>query len=338
MPSGVLLLRGSQQYAELLRREQVRAAASERQRQIEAKEQARREQAEREERDRQRQIEAERLAAQRAEAERLRREEERQRQEVLDQLWGTLESYRESGEVISVEIVGTNYGGLLVRWEDLSGIVPFSHCRDIVDRDDPDDLAKLRGQSFDFNVLETDRQKSEFKLTRAAIIRQEFWDTIVAGQVLDSVVVRTTGFGAFVRVTEGIDGLVHISELSRGWVNQVTDVVSVGQSVKVRVLSVDVEKERLSLSIKDTLPDPWDDIDSFLPVGDKRTGKVQRIEDSKRLVVDIGDGLEGRIHFSQLGNWEIGSFQAGDELLVSVLRIDSTHQLIWLKAAEDWSL
>ena len=334
MPKGVLLLRGSQRYAELLRREQASAAASERQRQIEAEEQARREQAEREERDRQRRIEAERLATQRAEAERLRREEERQRQEALDQLWATLESYRESGEVISVDVVGTNYGGLIVKWEELSGFVPFSHCRDIAVRDDPGDLAKLRGQSFDFNVLETDRQKSEFKLTRATIIRQEFWDTIAEGQHLDGVVVRTTRFGAFVRVAEAIDGLVHISELSRGWVNSVEEIVTVGQSVKVQVLDVDADNARLSLSIKAALLDPWGEIGSLLPVDSERVGIVVRVEDNKRLVLDIGDGLQGRIHVSQLGSWDIGSFQTGDELLVSVVRIDLANQMIWLKAAE----
>ena len=111
--------------------------------------------------------------------------------------------------------------------------MPFSDCRDIANRDDAEALAMLSGQSFEFNVLETDRPK--FKLTRAAIIRQAFWDTIVEGQMLDGVVVGVTGFGAFVRVAESIDGLVHISELSRGWVNQVPDVVSVGQSVKIRV-------------------------------------------------------------------------------------------------------
>ena len=227
--------------------------------------------------------------------------------------------------MISAEVVGINYGGLLVKWEGLSGFVPFSHCRDIADRDDAQALDKLRGQSFKFNVLETDRQKNEFKLTRAAIIRQAFWVTIVEGQVLDGVVARTTSFGAFVRVAESIEGMVHISELARGWVNQVADVVSVGQSVKVRVLRVEIEKNRLSLSIKDAMPNPWDDIDSFLWIGDKRTGKVQRIEDNKRLVVDIGDNLQGRIHVSQLGNWEIGSFHPGDELLVEVLRADPAN-------------
>ena len=339
MPKGVLLLRGSQRYVELLRREQDRAAASERQKQIEAEERARRQQAEREERERQWRIEAERLAAQRAEAERQRREEERKRQEALDQLWATLDSYLESSEIISAGVVGTNSGGLLVKWEGLSGFVPFSHCRDIANRDDAEALAELRGQSFNFNVLETARP--EFKLTRRRVIeraKRTALDSISIGQVLDGQVVHITNMYAFVSVAENCDGKVHISQVARARVERVSDVVSVGQKVRVKVLRVDVEQNDIWLSIKDALPNPWDDIDSFLRIGDKRTGKVQRIEDNKRLVVDIGDGLQGRIHISQLGNWEIGSFHSGDELLVEILRIDPVNRLIWLKAAENWTV
>lgn len=330
--------------AELLRRERERIAEEERQsererqRRIEIDERIRKEQAEQEERQRKRRIEAERLAAARAEAERQRREEERKRQEALDQLWATLDSYQESGEVISAEVVGTNSGGLRVVWEGLFGFVPFSHCRDIASRDDSDALARLTGQSFDFNVLEIDRAKNDFKLTRATIIKQAAWDTLEKDQIIDGIVIRTTSFGAFVRVAGSIEGLVHISQLSPEWVSVVEDVVTEGQSVKVRVLGVEIEKNRLSLSIKDASPNPWDDIDSFLRIGDKRTGQVQRIEENKRLVVDIGDRLQGRIHVSQLGNREIGSFHPGDELLVEVLTIDPANRLIWLKAAEHWSV
>ena len=257
-------------------------------------------------------------------------EEKRKIQETRDQLWATLESCRDSGETIIAEVLGTNSDGLLVKWEGwLGGFVPFSDCRDIANRDNAEALAKLSGQSFEFNVLETDRPK--FKLTRTAIIMQAFWDTIVEGQVLDGVVVGVTRFGAFVRVAESIDGLVHISELSREWVNQVTDVVSIGQSVKVQVLGVEVGKNRLSLSIKDAFPDSWDDIEAFLPIGEERTGKVQRIEDNKRVVVDIGDGLEGRIHVSELGDWKIEDFHLGTEVKASVLRIDQENQRIWLR-------
>ena len=339
MPKGVLLLRGSQRYVELLRREQDRATTSERQKQIEAEERARRQQAEREERERQWRIEAERLAAQRAEAERQRREEERKRQEALDQLWATLDSYLESSEIISAGVVGTNSGGLLVKWEGLSGFVPFSHCRDIANRDDAEALAELRGQSFNFNVLETARP--EFKLTRRRVIeraKRTALDSISIGQVLDGQVVHITNMYAFVSVAENCDGKVHISQVARARVERVSDVVSVGQKVRVKVLRVDVDQNDIWLSIKDALPNHWDDIDSFLRIGDKRTGKVQRIEDNKRLVVDIGDSLQGRIHVSELGNWEIGSFHLGDELLVEILRIDPVNRLIWLRAAEQWSV
>ena len=342
---GILLLRTAPSQEELLRREQERVAEEERQREreqkrrIEAEERASKEQAEREERARQQQIESERLAAQRAEAERQRREEERKRQEALEQLWATLDSCLESGEVISAGVVGTNSGGLLVKWEGLSGFVPFSHCRDIANRDDAEALAKLSGQSFNFNVLETARP--EFKLTRRCVIeraKRTALDSISIGQVLDGQVVHITNMYAFVSVAENCDGKVHILQVAHARVERVSDVVSVGQKVRVKVLRVDVEQNDIWLSIKDALPSPWDDIDSFLRIGDKRTGKVQRIEENKRLVVDIGDSLQGRIHVSQIGNWEIGSFHPGDELLVEVLRIDLANRLIWLRAAEQWSV
>ena len=192
------------------------------------------------------------------------------------------------------------------------------------------------------NVLRRKEQRPSANVREEERKRQEalarLWDSLCVGQNLEGIVVGVTGFGAFVRVVGSIDGLVHISELSSGWVNQVTDIVSVGQSVKVCVLSVNAEKERLSLSIKAASPGPWEEIDSISPVGSIRIGKVQRIEDDKRLVVDIGDSLQGRIHVSQLGNWEIGSFHPEDELLVEVLRIDHVNRLIWLKAAEQWSV
>ena len=198
-----------------------------------------------------------------------------------------------------------------------------------------------RQQRIEAERLEAQRTEAKHRRQEEVRKRQEalarLWDSLCVGQSLEGVVVGVTGFGAFVRVVESIDGLVHISELSNGWVNQVTDIVSVGQSVKVRVLSVNAEKGRLSLSIKAALADPWEEIKSISLLNSRRIGKVQRIEDNKRLVVDIGDNLQGRIHISQLGNWEIGSFHPGDELLVEVLRIDHVNRLIWLRAAEQWS-
>lgn len=176
-------------------------------------------------------------------------------------------------------------------------------------------------------------QRAEAERKRLEEERQR-WDSLCVGQHLDGVVVGIAGFGAFVRVAESIDGLVHISELTRGWVNQVTDVVSVGQPVKVRVLSIDLEEERLSLSIKGALPDPWDDIGAFLPIGDVRTGKVLRIEGNKRLAFDIGDNLEGWIHVSHLGNRKLEDFHIGDTAQVVIHNIDPTNRRIWVRLTD----
>lgn len=337
---GVLLLRTVPSQEELLRREQKRVAEEElqrereRKRRIEAVERARKERAEREERERQRRIEAERLAAQKVEEGRLR-QEKRKRQEVVAQLLTTLESCRESGETIIAEVVGTNSGGLLVKWEGLSGFVPFSHCRDIANRDDADAMAKLRGQSFDFSVLETDC--SEFKLTRKPIIAHDkriVLGQLSVGQILDGDVVGYTDTHAFVSVAENCDGRVHKSQLARGRVDRVSDAVSLGQRVRVSVLRVDVEQSDLWLSIKDALPNPWDDINAFLLIGSEHTGKVQHIEDNKLLVIDIGDGLQGRIHGNYLGGRSIGDFQLGDEMKVAIRLIDGRNQRILLMLAE----
>ena len=328
-PDGVLLLRTVPNRVELLRRERERAAEEERQ-----KERERQRKIEQEERERERQREVERLAAQRTEAARQRREEERKRQEALDQLWATLDSCRESGEVVSAEVVGTNSGGLLVNWKGMRGFVPFSHCRDIANRDDADALEELCGQSYEFNVLGTDRPKSDFKLTRKHVIERAAWESLSVGQVFDGVVVGVANFGAFVWITENIEGLVHISELSYGQVNRVADVVSVGQQVKVLALDVDVDNKCLSLSIKAASEKQWDCLDELLPVGHKRNGKVKRIEANKRLAVDIGDGLEGRIHVSQLDGRQPEDFKPGDEVQVAILRIDSRNRLIWLRLTE----
>ena len=340
LPDGVLLLSTAPSREELQLREQERSAVEGRRRQEEERLEAQKKEEECQrrieaeckaaevERKRQELLESQRIAAAQ------RAEEERRRKEAIDQLWATLDSCRESGEVVSAEVAGTNSGGLLVKWEGLRGFVPFSHCRDIANRDDADALEELRGQSYEFNVLETDRPKGDFKLTRRHIIERAAWESLSDGQVLDGVVVGVANFGVFVWITENIEGLIHISELSNGRVNRVTDVVSVGQQVKVLVLGVDVEKKRLSLSIRAAFEKQWDGLEELLPVGHERNGKVKRIEANKRLVVDIGDDLEGRIHVSQLDGRRPEDFQPGDKVRVTILRIDSRNRLIWLRLTE----
>ena len=302
--------------------------------------------AERAEQERLRKAEADRLAAEKAERERQlraerereaarRAEEDRQRKEAREQLWSVLATRRDSSEIISAAVVDFNTGGLMVTWEGLEGFVPFSHCRDIV----PDKYANLSGlvgRSFDFNVQEVERARDRFVLTRKEIREQSVRETLsrfTAGQILEGDVVRIAVFGAFVRVADGADeyeGLVHISELSRGRVERVSDVVTLGQQVQVRVLKIDFERSRLSLSIKDALPDPWDNITTFIQVGEIRSGEVTNIRDFG-LFVRIGERLEGLVHVSKLGGWKTADFQRGDTVQVEIIGIEPERKRIPLR-------
>ena len=360
----VRLVEQEREAAEQAKRTAIRRAVAQRAAREHEAERERQLAAEKAERERQRKVELERLAAERAERERLRKaeadrlaaekaererqlraerereaarraEEDRQRKETREQLWSVLAARRDSSEIISAAVVDFNTGGLMVNWEGLEGFVPFSHCRDIV----PDKYANLSGlvgRSFDFNVQEVERARDRFVLTRKEIREQSVRETLsrfTAGQVLEGDVVRIAVFGAFVRVADGADeyeGLVHISELSRGRVERVSDVVTLGQQVQVRVLKVDLESGRLSLSIKDALPDPWDNITAFIQVGEIRSGEVTNIRDFG-LFVRIDERFEGLVHVSKLGGRKTADFQKGDTVQVKIIGIEPERKRIPLR-------
>ena len=263
-------------------------------------------------------------------------EEDRRRQEALDELWASLRAMVGTDQVISAEIVGHTNVGLLVDWRGFTGSVPYSHCRDIATRESAE-LSKLYGRVFDFNVLAVDYVKVKFKLTRTAIIEEkcresikEIWNSFYEGQVLAGKVVNIREFGAFVRVADGVEGLVHISELTRHRPTSVTEVVSLEQEVEVKVIGVDVEKNRLSLSIRETMPDPWENVESVLKKGDKRKGEVKNIRDFG-LFVQLEDGLDGLVHVSKFGSKNVADFRVGDVVSVEILDIDTQRRRIPLR-------
>ena len=149
-------------------------------------------------------------------------------------------------------------------------------------------------------------------------------DTISSGQVLEGTVQRITDFGAFVDIG-GVDGLVHISQLSHQHVEKVSDVVSEGDKVQVKVLSVDRENERISLSIKDTLPGPWTNIAEKTPKGSIQSGIVKRLV-SFGAFVEIFPGVEGLVHISQISHKHIATPQEvlkeGQTVEIKVLEVN----------------
>ncbi|MCP6717095.1 S1 RNA-binding domain-containing protein, partial [Klebsiella pneumoniae] len=169
--------------------------------------------------------------------------------------------------------------------------------------------------------------------------REEALKTLQAGDVVEGKVARLTNFGAFVDLG-GIDGLVHVSEISYERVEKPADVLKVGQEVTVKILSVDADRERVSLSIKATLPEPWDGIEEKAPQGAVLDGKVKRLT-SFGAFVEVFPGVEGLVHISQISHQHIATpndvLKVGQEIKVKVLdvRPDEKRLALSIKALEE---
>lgn len=240
--------------------------------------------------------------------------------------WDTLTTQFENGEVFDVVINDVVKGGLVV---DLGvrGFIPASLVEDYF----VEDFEDYKGKSLAVKIVELDREKNRLILSHRAVVevdkankKQEVIGEITAGEVLDGVVKRIADFGAFVDIG-GVDGLVHISQVAHEHVSDVREVLEEGQAVKVKVLSVDPEKNRISLSIKDTLPGPWSEVAEKAPKGAVLDGVVQRLT-SFGAFVEVFPGVEGLVHISQIAHKHINTpheaLKEGDEVQVKVLDVN----------------
>ncbi|MDA1475339.1 30S ribosomal protein S1 [Bacillus changyiensis] len=255
-----------------------------------------------------------------------------------DRAWEDLEKKFESKEVFEAEVKDVVKGGLVVDI-GVRGFIPAS----LVEAHFVEEFTDYKGKTLTLIVVELDREKNRVILSHRAVVEQqqedkkhEFLQTLEAGQVLDGKVQRLTDFGAFVDIG-GIDGLVHISQLSHTHVEKPSDVVEEGQDVKVKVLSVDRDNERISLSIKETLPGPWANIGEKVKSGDILDGKVQRLV-SFGAFVEVLPGVEGLVHISQISNKHIGTphevLEEGQDVKVKVLDVNEEEERISLSMKE----
>ncbi|MEC2077488.1 30S ribosomal protein S1 [Metabacillus fastidiosus] len=255
-----------------------------------------------------------------------------------DLAWESLEDKFESKEVFNAEIKDVVKGGLVV---DLGvrGFIPAS----LVETYFVEDFSEYKGKTLSLIVVEIDKEKNRVILSHRAVVekeqvekKQELLDSIQAGDVLEGTVQRLTNFGAFVDIG-GIDGLVHISQLSHTHVDKPSDVVEEGQKVSVKVLSVDRDNERISLSIKETLPGPFEAMKEKVKAGDIIEGEVKRLV-SFGAFVEIFPGVEGLVHISQISHKHIGTphevLEEGQTVQVKVLDINSEEQRISLSIRE----
>ncbi|MDQ6599482.1 30S ribosomal protein S1 [Bacillus salipaludis] len=252
--------------------------------------------------------------------------------------WDQLEKQFQNGEIIETEVKDVVKGGLVV---DLGvrGFVPAS----LVEAYFVEDFSDYKGKNLTFKIVELDKEKNRLILSHRAVVEEEkgkkkqnLLDSLTAGQVIDGTVQRITDFGAFVDIG-GIDGLVHISQLSHEHVDRPTDVVQEGQKVQVKVLNVDRDNERISLSIKETLPGPWANISERAPKGSVFEGIVKRIV-SYGAFVEVFPGVEGLVHISQIAHKHIATphevLKEGQEVKVKVLEVNEQEQRLSLSIKE----
>ncbi|WP_019391666.1 30S ribosomal protein S1 [Priestia filamentosa] len=255
-----------------------------------------------------------------------------------DKAWNDLEEKLESKEVFDVEVKDIVKGGLVVDI-GVRGFIPAS----LVETYFVEDFEDYKGKTMSVKVMELDREKNRVILSHRAVAeeqevakKQELLHSLEEGQVLEGTVQRLTDFGAFVDIG-GVDGLVHISQLSHTHVEKPSDVVTEGDKVNVKVLSVDKENSRISLSIKDTLEGPWSNISDRIKQGDVLEGKVNRLV-SFGAFVEVEPGVEGLVHISHISNQHIGTphevLSEGEAVKVKVLDVNEDERRLSLSIRE----
>jgi small subunit ribosomal protein S1 len=202
-------------------------------------------------------------------------------------------------------------------------------------------LDEYMGTKIETKVIELNRSRNNVVLSRRAVleeerkeVRQQILDRLQPGLVVEGQISNIVDFGAFVDL-DGIDGLIHISELSWSHVNHPSEILSIGDTVKVKVLDIDRDRQRISLGLKQTQEDPWQRIVDTYNVGDELAGKVTKVV-TFGAFVEILDGVEGLVHISELAPHHVESpreiVHPGDEIRVRILEIDSERRRLSLSA------
>ncbi|WP_026895054.1 bifunctional 4-hydroxy-3-methylbut-2-enyl diphosphate reductase/30S ribosomal protein S1 [Clostridiisalibacter paucivorans] len=253
--------------------------------------------------------------------------------------WEELEDIYKNGEKINAKIVEIVKGGAIAVVNNLRAFIPASH----VSVEFVKDLNEFLGKDMVVKIIEIDKDKKRIIVSRKEVEKEEIkvkrdklWESLEKGQIIDGEVKRITNFGAFVDIG-GIDGLVHISELSWGRVDHPSEIVSEGDDVKVIVLDFDKSKGRISLGLKQTKAHPWENIDEKYNIGDIIEGKVVKLVDFG-VFVELEPGLDGLVHISEISHKHIAKpsdvLAVGDTVKVKILDIKKEEKRVSLSMKE----
>ncbi|HMC80361.1 MAG TPA: 30S ribosomal protein S1 [Acidimicrobiia bacterium] len=251
-----------------------------------------------------------------------------------ERAWGTIEKIKESEGVVKGPVIEVVKGGLILDI-GLRGFLPAS----LVELRRVRDLQPYVGRVVEAKIIELDKNRNNVVLSRRAWLeetqkeqREEFLVNLKPGEVRRGVVSSVVNFGAFVDLG-GMDGLVHVSELSWKHVDHPSSVVQVGDEIEVQVLDVDLDKERISLSLKATQQDPWQEFANAHRVGELVYGRVTKLVPFGAFV-QVGEGIEGLVHISEMAVHHVDLpeqvVQPGEELWVKIIDIDLQRRRISL--------
>jgi small subunit ribosomal protein S1 len=251
-----------------------------------------------------------------------------------ERAWGTIEKIKEEDGIVTGTVIEVVKGGLILDI-GLRGFLPAS----LVEMRRVRDLQPYVGRELEAKIIELDKNRNNVVLSRRAWleqtqseVRQTFLNTLQKGQVRKGVVSSIVNFGAFVDLG-GVDGLVHVSELSWKHIDHPSEVVEVGQEVTVEVLDVDMERERVSLSLKATQEDPWQQFARTHQIGQVVPGRVTKLVPFGSFV-RVEEGIEGLVHISELAERHVEIpeqiVQVGDEIFVKIIDIDLDRRRISL--------
>jgi small subunit ribosomal protein S1 len=252
----------------------------------------------------------------------------------FERAWRRIEAAADSGTPVEGQVIEVVKGGLII---DLGvrGFLPAS----LVDIRRVPNLDEYMGTSIECKVIELNRSRNNVVLSRRAVLeeerkeqRQAILERLQPGLIIEGQISNIVDFGAFVDL-DGIDGLIHISELSWSHVNHPSEVLTIGETVEVKVLDIDRDRQRISLGLKQTQEDPWQRVVDTYHVGDELEGTVTKVV-AFGAFVEILEGVEGLVHISELAQQHVENpreiVQPGDEVKVKILEIDSERRRLSL--------
>ena len=251
-----------------------------------------------------------------------------------ERAWGNIEQVKAQDGIVEGEVIEVVKGGLILDI-GLRGFLPAS----LVEMRRVKDLSQFLGQKLEAKIIELDKNRNNVVLSRRALLeklksteRKEFLDKLDKGSRMSGSVSSIVNFGAFVDLG-GVDGLIHISELSWSHIDHPSEILSVGDEVQVEILDIDLERERVSLSMKKAQEDPWEKLSKEKPAGSTVQGKVTKLVPFGAFV-ELAPGVEGLVHISELA-WEHIEFpeevvSVGDEVEAKIIDIDLDRRRISL--------